>query len=151
MNDNDKIKTEFQKKYAGYKTFVKEYSVTYLANVNEIDKEFILKLYVLLSTREDVDLCAWQLMTDQQMDQSIYQTIFSEHPFAHISNDDIELYQDIDTELVFISGINANNEVMNSLFEMVMMSDKKLEKRSGSLGHRRYRARLIKILHELWD
>lgn len=143
----------------------KESSVKYLANESKsvddytdnsedrtdnssFDKTFTLTLR--LSTYKDrEDLYRWKLITDQRIIKSTHQTVLSEHPFACINSDDIESYKD--TEMIYVGGINAKNKVMDSLFEIIMMSDEELEKQSGSLNHRGYRARLIKILHDLWD
>ena len=89
------------------------------------------------------------------------------HPFNRIIKDEIHLYND--KKSIFIGGINAKNKVMDSpigippeeessarlftagLFEMIMMSDEELNENCGNLDHSHYRARLIKILHDLWD
>jgi hypothetical protein len=72
-----------------------------------------------------------------------------QHPFAKIEKDEIKLKKD---NTLHIGGINAKNCVMDSLIEMIMMTDDKMEQNCGSTCGYDYRQTLIKMLHiELWD
>ena len=120
---------------------VKKYETKYNIEVDDGSEEtFTLKLRV--STLNYGNCCAWELITNQ--------ISFPEsHPFERIEKDQIHLYKD-DTE-IYVAGINAKNKVMDSLFEMIMMSNEELSENSGNIDANYYRSRLVKILHDLWD
>lgn len=102
--------------------------------------EFVLKMRVSIL---NYSKCyAWELITDNKI-------ICQNHPFSRIKKDKINLYSD--ENYIYIGGINAQNKVMDSLFELIMMTDDELGKNSGHVDNCYYRAHLIKILHSLWD
>jgi len=67
------------------------------------------------------------------------------HPFSRIEKEDISKHDDY----IYIGGINADNEVMDSLFKMIMTSNDDMK--AGHLDRNGYRSHLIKMLHQLWD
>jgi hypothetical protein len=120
---------------------VKEYTTNYQYD----NKEFTLKLRVSLLNYGN--FYAWELITDNV--PQIMKPDHQFHPFTYIDCEYINLYHDGSS--IYIGGINAKNKVMDSLFEMIIMSDEELKKYSGHVWHSQYRSHLIKSLHDLWD
>lgn len=101
--------------------------------------EYILKLFKIY----EKDCVKYMLTTNEPLTSS---KIFElTHPFSGIQKKDISKHDDY----IYIGGTNANNEVMNSLFKMIMTSNDDMK--AGHLDRNGYRSHLIKMLHELWD
>ena len=120
---------------------VEIYEIDYKSSQNS--ERYRLKLRV--SRLNYGNCCAWELITNQTNMKISYG-----HPFERIDASDINFHDESNNE-IYIGGINADNIVMQSLFTMIMMSDKDLSDNCGHLDSKGYRSRLIKILHDLWD
>ena len=101
--------------------------------------EYILKLF----KKYKKDYVIYMLTNNEPL--SNIKKIESSHPFSRIEIKDISKHDNY----IYIGGINADNKVMDSLFEMIMTSN--ADMKSGHLDPDGYRAHLIKMLHELWD
>ena len=108
---------------------------------------YTLKLHI--SSLNYGNYYAWQLITNQIVMSNVRSFDHNTHPFDNIERSEIHMCKDNKT--IYIGGINAKNEVMDSLFKMIMMSDKELSENSGNIDHSHYRAHLIEILFGLWD
>jgi hypothetical protein len=102
-------------------------------------EDYILKLF----KKYEKDYVIYMLITNYKLTNK---TKFElTHPFSRIETEHISEYDDC----IYIGGINANNIVMESLFELIMTSNDDMK--AGNLDRNGYRAHLIKMLHELWN
>ena len=138
--DTCDIIKEWEQYFATKSIDVKKYQTSY--NLLFAGKKNTFKLELRVSTLNYGNFYAWELITNQT-------TISQKHPFEFIERDDIRMYQD--EKQIYIHGINAKNNIMDSLFEFIIMNDEELDKNSGSLDSSHYRSLLVKILRDLVD
>ena len=106
-------------------------------------KLIVRKLFLRISNLSKGPYYAWNLTVDDVNANKYY------HPFSRIDKDLIHLCSD--NKSLNIGGINANNKVMDALFETIMLNNEELLKYSGHTDTECYRAKLIAMLHNLWD
>ncbi len=144
-NSNDTSRDSyFSEKSKG----ISYYSTSYNINNNK----YILKLRIS-KIQENNELYVYDLITDQLCINK--EPDYKNHPLDRINLEDIDIYRVDDScgaqIFIGIGGINAKNEIMDSLFKMIMMNSEELTKHSGNIYEECYRSHLIKILHDLWD
>lgn len=110
----------------------------------DMSNEYTLRLRTVKYIANKSKVVAYELITNQPINKQGQEN----HPFQYIEAIDMNRFE---KHNYVISGINADNIVMDALFQLIMLDDSVLSKNSGLTDVKSYRARLIKQLNDLWD